>query len=159
MFNPDTGNKLSIEKLVKGPDAMTRNRSFANKFGRLAKGVGLLQRTTEQVYGTNPLLFIPHFKVPNNVRVTYANFICDICPLKPEKCRVHLTVNGDKLDYEEDTSSPTIYLLDTNILLNSIISDADKEARCCTVEIKQFYLNNPMKTYRYMTNTHLPLHK
>ena len=35
-------------------------------------------------------------------------------------------------------------------MLNSIISDAYKGAIYCTVDIKKFYLNNPMSTFRYM---------
>ena len=88
--------------------------------------MGQLRKTTEQVRGTNTLFFIPFSKVTNNVKVTYTNFICDICPLKPEKHRIRLTFGGDKLDYEEDSSSPVVSLLDKKTLLNSVISDADK---------------------------------
>ena len=93
--------------------------------------------------------------MPNNVKVTYAIFICDICPLKPEKHRVRLTAGGDKLDYEEDARSLVVSLLDTKILLNSVITDADKGSRYFTSDIKNFYLNNLMRTYRYMK---IPIH-
>ena len=146
VFNLDTGNKISIETLIKGPDANTWNRSPTNEFGRLAQGMGQLHKPLEQVRGTNTLFFILLSKVPNNVKVTYANFICDIRSLKPEKHRVRLTVGGDKLDYEEDPSSPAVSLLDTKILLNSLILDADEGARYCIADIKIFYLNNRMKT-------------
>ena len=62
-------------------------------------------------------------------------------------------MGDDKLNYEEDPRSPAIYLLDSKILLNSIISDANKGSRYCTADINFFYLNNPMKTYRYMKIT------
>ena len=68
----------------------------------------------------------------------------------PKTYRVRLTVGGDELDYEENARSPAVSLLDTKILINSVIYDAEKGARYCTVDIKKFYLNNPMKTYRYM---------
>ena len=61
-----------------------------------------------------------------------------------------MTVGGDLLDCEEDPSSPAVSLLDTKIMLNSVISDAHKGARYCTSDIKNFYLNNPMKKFRYM---------
>ena len=84
MFNRDTGNELSIEKLIKGPDTEIWNRSLVNEFVHLAQEVGQERITTEQVRGTNTLFFIPRSKVPNNVKVTYTNFIYDIRPLKPE---------------------------------------------------------------------------
>ena len=71
-------------------------------------------------------------------------------PPQAQNHRVCLTVDGDKLDYEEDASYPAVSLLDTKILLNSVFSDADKGARYYTVYIKNFYLNNTMKTYRYI---------
>ena len=68
---------------------------------------------------------------------------------------MRLTSSGDKLNYEKDSRSPAVSLLDTKILLNRVISDADKGARYCTADINNFYLNNPMKTYRYMK---IPIH-
>ena len=96
------------------------------------------------------MFFIPRHKVPAGEKITYANFIYDIRPLKTETHRVRMTVGGDRLDYEEDPSSPAVSLLDTKIMLNSVISDAHKGARYCTADIKNFYLNNPMSTFRYM---------
>ena len=76
--------------------------------------------------------------------------ICDVRPLKSEKNRVRLTVGGDKLDFEDDPSSPAAALLDIKIHLNSVISDAHKGARYGTADIKNYYLNNPMSKFRYM---------
>ena len=39
-----------------------------------------------------------------------------------------MVVGGDKLDYYDDAGSPTTNLLEINIILNSVISDADKGA-------------------------------
>ena len=55
-----------------------------------------------------------------------------------------MTIGGDRLDYEDDLISPAILLLDTNIMPNSVISDAHNGARYCTANVKSFYLNNPM---------------
>ena len=68
VFNPDIGNKLSIERLIKGPDAATWNHSLTNEFGRLVQGVGHLRKPLEQVRSTNTLFFIPRSKVPNNAK-------------------------------------------------------------------------------------------
>ena len=44
--------------------------------------------------------------------------------------------------------TPTEDMTLIKILLNSIIST--KDARCVTSDIKDFYLNTPMKRYKYM---------
>ena len=54
------------------------------------------------------------------------------------------------LDYEYDPSLSALSILDTKIILNSIISDAKKGTRFYTAYIKNFYVNNPMKKYRHM---------
>ena len=59
-------------------------------------------------------------------KVTYTNMACDYRPLKDEKYRVILTIEGDKLDYEKETAYPTANSLGTNKLLNSAISDTHK---------------------------------
>ena len=66
--------------------------------------------------------------VPKGKKVTYTNMVCNFCPLQTENYRVGLTIGGDKLDYDKDTASPAVNLLDTKILLNSTILDADKGA-------------------------------
>ena len=44
--------------------------------------------------------------------------------------------------------APTADMTLVKILLNSVIST--KDARCVTLDIKDFYLNTPMKRYKYM---------
>jgi hypothetical protein len=64
------------------------------------------------------------------------------CKLKP------LTAGGDRINYPEDVGTPTTDMTLVKILLNSIISTQD--AQCVTLDIKDFYLNAPMKRYKYM---------
>ena len=45
-------------------------------------------------------------------------------------------IGGDKLEYKNDTASPTANLLDTKNLLNSTISDANKGAHFMGIELK-----------------------
>ena len=60
----------------------------------------------------------------NVKKITYANMVCDHWLLKTEKYRVRLTIGGDRLDCTFDTASPAASLLETKILVNSVISDA-----------------------------------
>ena len=64
--------------------------------------------------------------------------------------RIRLVVGGDKLDYEFDAGSPATNLLETKILLNSVISDASKGARFLTLDIKDHFLATPMKEPEFM---------
>lgn len=66
--------------------------------------------------------------VLRNAKYTYANFICDYRPLKDDKYHVPITVGGDKLDYIYDAGSPAASLIETKLILNSIISNANKGA-------------------------------
>jgi hypothetical protein len=59
-------------------------------------------------------------------------------------------VGGDKLMYEFDSGSPTASLLETKILVNSVISDAHKGARFMSLDLKDFFLSTPMGTAEYM---------
>ena len=83
--------------------------------------------------------FIFAHEVPQSSKVTYANFVCDYRPLKDEPWRVRLVVGGDKLEYEFDSGSPAASLLETKLLLNSVISDAKKRARFMSLDIQDFF--------------------
>ena len=63
---------------------------------------------------------------------------------KSEIHRVRLTAGGDKLDAYEETSSPTVSLIDAKLHFNSTISDAHDGARHLGLDIKNFYLGTPM---------------
>jgi hypothetical protein len=80
--------------------------------------------------------------------VTYGSFSCDLKPNKAETHQTRLTGGGDRIKYPEDIGTPTADMTLVKILLNSIIST--KGAKCVMLDIKDFYLNTPMKRYKYM---------
>lgn len=94
--------------------------------------------------------FIHHHEVPRGQKVTYANFVIDYRPLKSEPWRVRLVVGGDKLDYEFDVGSPAASLLETKLLINSVISDARRGARFMSLDLKDHFLASPMLDAVYM---------
>ena len=61
----------------------------------------------------------------------------DIRPLKEEKYRVHVTVEGDKLDFCGDASSVAASLATVKLLLNSVVSI--KGAKFTTADIKDCF--------------------
>ena len=79
---------------------------------------------------------------PDSKKVAYANMVCDIRPAKSEKYRVRLTIGGDVLDYYGDASSPAASLLETKLLINSVISTPG--ARFMSMDLKDHFLCTPM---------------
>merc|ERR1719491_1059286 len=65
--------------------------------------------------------------------------ICDYRPLKKEQYRVRLTVGGDKLEYANDSASPTASLLYSKLLFNNVISDCSKCAKFMSIDLKDHF--------------------
>ena len=72
--------------------------------------------------------------------VTYVSFIYDYQPLKQETYHIRITVEGDRLSYDNDARSPVANLLKTKLFLNSTISDVDKGVRFILADIKDYFL-------------------
>ena len=70
------------------------------------------------------MFFTTKDNIPKDRKITYANFICNIRPQKPETHRVRLTAGGEKLDYPGDPSYPAVSLLNVKIHINITISRA-----------------------------------
>ena len=79
---------------------------------------------SKHIDGTYTIFFVSRHTILKDKKITYANFVCNIKLSKIETHRVCLTVGGNKLAYDGDPSSPEISLLNLNIYLNSVISDA-----------------------------------
>ena len=90
---------------------------FSNEWGHLA------QRNASGVRHTDTIDFSHKHEVPRDRDVTYATFLGDH---KIEEYRIRITVGGNMLSYEEDAGSPAANLLETKVLVNSVISDAKK---------------------------------
>ena len=107
----NTGKKLSIDKLLTGPDANIWNQALSNEFGRLIKS------NNAGVSWTDTMEFICKSEVPSTKKVTYCSFVCDIRPNKKERHRVRLVVGGDKLVCDYDTGAPAASMLDTKNIM------------------------------------------
>ena len=71
-------------------------------------------------------------------------------PLKKEKHSVRLTIGGDKLEYVFDTAASAESLIETKLLVNSVVSDSHKNSRFLTLNIKDFYLQTIIHEKQYM---------
>ena len=54
---------------------------------------------------------------------------------------------GDQINYPDDCGTPTTYLLTVKIFITSMNSTPN--AKFMTMDIKNFYLNAPLKGYKY----------
>ena len=141
MYKED-GSKLHIDMLLKQNPTIWKT-SITNELGRLAKGI-------KEVKGNDVIEFIMKKQIPPNKKVTYANMVCDYRPLKSDPWRTRLTIGGDMLDYYGDATSPASTLLDTKLLINSVISDSKKGAIFLTLDLKDHFLQSLMKDSEYM---------
>ena len=144
IFNKITGKKETIDTLRQGPDSKKWDRAVSNEFGRLATG------NKYGVESTDTIEFISKDDIPNNRKVTYGLYRFDYHPLKSDLNCCRLVAGGDKLEYESDPSSPAASILETKILINSVISEIDKNAHFMTLDLKDFFLASPMERPEYM---------
>ena len=114
-------------------------RAYGNELGRLAQGM------EGRIAGTNTIFCIDKKDIPAARwrDVTYGRIVVSLRPEKKDPHRVRLTVGGDRINYPDDCNTPTADMLTIKLLLNSVIST--KNARFMTIDIKDFYLNTPMK--------------
>jgi hypothetical protein len=82
---------------------------------------------------------------PTGRKATYVKAICDIRPQKEETHRVRLTTGGN---LKKNVSTPTADITTIKTHLNSVTSDEGSKYMC--VDLKDFYLNNDMKIYKYI---------
>ena len=139
----ENGKKETLDSLLlKNP--LIWGRALSNEWGRLANG------NKYGIVGTNTIEFILKTDIPPYRDITYASFVCDERPLKPEPFRVRIVVGGDKLSYDDDAGSPATDLLETKILLNSTISDSAQGAFFISADIKDYFLGSHMTRPEYM---------
>ena len=59
-----------------------------------------------------------------------------------------MTVGGDRINYLGDVATKTADITTTKLLLNSVVSTPN--AKFMTLDVKNFYLNTPLKRYEYL---------
>ena len=133
-----SGKKETVDSLINGDNSKVWLRSLSNEWGRLAQG------NYHGTKGTDTIEFTHQHEISPEKSVTHASFVCNYCPLKKEACRIRITVGGDRLPYEEYAGAPAANLLETKILINSVISDAAKGARFFSADVKDHFLATPM---------------
>ena len=76
--------------------------------------------------------------------------VCDYRPLKIEQDRIRLVSGGDKLEFDGDARAPVVSLIETKLLLNSVIPVAKNSARFMSYDLKDVFLTTSMLKPEYM---------
>ena len=84
----------------------------------------------------------------NSKKVTCGRIVCDYREQKEENQRMQLTVGSNLLHFPGTITTPTVTVTTEKRLINSAIST--KNAKCMTVDIYNFYLNNKLDKPEYM---------
>ena len=142
-INPDTGKLSEYSTLLKSSDGKHWEESCCEEVGRLAQGY-----PPSVPKGTDTMHFIRFDQIPTGRKATYLRLVVSDRPMKANPRRVRFTVGGDKVDYPGDVSTKTADLTTAKILFNHVLSTPD--AKFMGIDIKDFYLNNPMDRYEYM---------
>jgi hypothetical protein len=117
VIHPTTGANMEYRGLIADKETFPNwDRAAANKFGRLAQGVG------GRIEGSNATHFILRSEVPPNNTVTYGRFVVDVRPNKEQIHRVRLAVGGNLIRYDGDVSTRSADLTTSKCLWNSVIS-------------------------------------
>ncbi len=146
IHDTETNTYLNYRQLLRHPKFKDLwAKSAANEFGRLTQGL-----KDGRVKRTDTIKFICKDKVPDERMkdVMYRSFSCDFKPNKEEKERTRLTAGGDRINYPDDCDTPTADMILFKILANSMLSTPN--AKCIIMDIKDFFLQTPMKRAEYM---------
>ena len=111
----------------------------------------LVNNKIHGVTPTNRMKCIHYSQLPQHKTITLVSFVYyNYKPSISEKWSVRRIVGGDKRVYNKDSESPTITLIATNIIINSITYDSTKETRLALCAAKDFFLTAPTNTLEYI---------
>ena len=111
IMDAETGKVLNYRQLMQSQKHKEIwSKSSANKFVRLANGVG------GRIKGTNTIKFINKHNIPIKWMkdVTYGKFVCLIRPKKKETHRKQFVVGGNKINYPGKVVTPTAEMMVAN---------------------------------------------
>ena len=145
-INPDTNQPAEYLELSRCSEGKEWIEAASEEFGRLAQGNG-----STILEGTNTIRFIKFKDIPVDKTPTYLKMVVADRPEKAKPKRVRNTIGGDRIKYDGDTSTKAAELTTCKIFINSTISTP--HARCCTGDLKDFYLQTAkmnQEDYAYM---------
>jgi hypothetical protein len=100
------------------------------------------------VRGTDTCEFITPEAIPPGEKPVYIRIVAELRENKADPYRVRCTVGGNLVDFPGNKSTKVAELVTIKCLLNNIVSTPGARAGC--IDIKDFFLNNPLPGYVYV---------
>jgi Reverse transcriptase (RNA-dependent DNA polymerase) len=122
--------------------------AMCKELGRLFQGYTCNYDPTHSVQGTSTCQFIRKRDIPPGKKPTYVRIVADYREHKVDKYRVRCTVGGNLIDFPGDKSTKVADIVTVKCLINNTISTPGARAAC--IDIKDFYLNNPLPEAEYI---------
>ena len=126
------------------------DRSFANEMGRLFLVIGRNEDSQKHIKVTNKF-FVIHFQDIPKTRINevcYTSVLCQEYPGKSDPNRTRITICGTNVQYPEEVGTKKASLEFLKLMINSVISRPG--ANFAVLDIRNFYLDNPMKKAEYV---------
>ena len=117
---------------------------FSKELARLGNG-----RSKDDTPGTNTITWIHRHEIPPHKKPTYTRICTNYRPQKEDPFRVRCTLGGNLIQYPGAKSTPTASIPVIKLLINSVLST--KEAKFCSVDIKDFYLQSTLPDAEYIS--------
>jgi Reverse transcriptase (RNA-dependent DNA polymerase) len=147
-INPDTGQHAEYKELSNSSAGPRWQLAMCKEIGRLFQGYICRSDPTHTVQGTDTCTFIHKRDLPPGKVPTYVRIVSDFREQKADPYRVRCTVGGNLIDFPGDKSTKVADLVTVKALLNQIVSTPNAKAAC--IDIKDFYLNNPLPEAEYV---------
>jgi hypothetical protein len=146
--NPDTGTLAKYRDLVKSSAGPRWKLAMNKELGRLFQGFKCTTDASHTVQGTNTCKFIRKKDILTGKQATYVCIVADYHEQKADPYCVRCTVGGDPIDFQGDVATKGADLGTVKTLLNHTISTPGARAAC--IDIKDFYLNNPLPSPEFV---------
>ena len=104
---------------------------------------------SKRVAGTNTFFIIDYNDIPAHKKnqICHTKVVCEVRPKKDDPDRTRITIGGSIIYYPGNVGTNTASLELIKILPNSVLSR--KGSRFSTIDLKNFYLDTPMKDSNY----------
>ena len=145
--------KLLEHRKIQGHSRLkyTWDTSYSNELGRLCQGIGkgTVPPKKQIIKGTGTFKIIRFKDIPFEKRnnICHTRVVCEYHPEKDYPNRTRITISGGHILVPFDVSTPTESLELAKVMINSVLSRLN--ARYSAFDIKNFYLDTPMKKPEY----------
>ena len=101
----------------------------------------------DRLVSTRTTRFLKKKNIPKVEKAVYTRLVVDLRPNKAVHERLRMCVGGDKMKIVMDTTTRTVDLTKFKLHMNGVVSTPG--ARFAGGDVKEFYLNTPLKKKRY----------